>query len=42
MSYFEKPVDGAVAQQTDDAHLAYSGCHFIACRAESVNFCSIE
>ena len=23
MSYFEKPVDGAVAQQTDDAYLAF-------------------
>ena len=36
MSYFEKPVDGAVAQQTDDAYLAYSGCHFIAGGAKSI------
>ena len=36
MSYFEKPVDGAVAQQTDDAYLAYSGCHFRAGGAKSI------
>ena len=36
MSYFEKPVEGAVAQQTDDAYLAYSGCHFIAGGAKSI------
>jgi hypothetical protein len=36
MSYFEKPVDGTVAQQTDDAYLAYSGSHFIAVDAKSI------
>jgi hypothetical protein len=33
---FREAVDGTVAQQTDDAYLAYSGCHFRAGGAKSI------